>query len=120
MERSHGFMSSSMSLAREDEDVVECLRQWLGGDGQSGRAAHDAHISKSRYGAPEFVMQLEQVVADEFEGVLAGPPADSFAVAGEVELFDLGVLGVGEGDVDETDWLVGVGAGSSGARAGDA
>jgi hypothetical protein len=25
---------------------------------------------------------LQQVVADEFEGVLAGPPADSFAVAG--------------------------------------
>src|SRR5439155_7687179 len=63
---------------------------------------------------------LQKVVADEFEGVLAGPPADAFAVAGEVELFDLGVLGVGEGDVDEADWLVGVGAGSSGARAGDA
>jgi hypothetical protein len=24
---------------------------------------------------------LEQVVADEFEGMLAGPPSDSFAVA---------------------------------------
>src|SRR3981189_2417681 len=70
--------------------------------------------------APGFVAWLKQMVADEFEGVLAGPPADSFAVAGEVELFDLGVLGLGEGDVDETDWLVGVGAGSSGARAGDA
>src|SRR6266446_8538717 len=63
---------------------------------------------------------LEQVVADEFEGVLAGPPANAFAVAGEVELFDLGVLGVGEGDVDETDWLVGVGATCAWAWSGDA
>ena len=83
-------MSSSMSLARVS--ASHCVLVEIG---KSGRVAHDAHISKSRYGAPEFVMQLEQVVADEFEGVLAGPPADSFAVAGEVELFDLGVLGVG-------------------------
>src|SRR5882757_7083473 len=112
MERSQGFMSSAMSLAREDEDVVEGLRRWL--------RACDVTISKSRYGLPEFVMQLEDVVADEFEGVLAGPPADPFAIAGEVELFYVGVVGVGEGDVDEADRLVGVGAGSSGARAGNA
>jgi hypothetical protein len=63
---------------------------------------------------------LKNVVADEFEGVLAGPPADAFAVAGEVELFDLSALGVGEGDVDEADWLVGVGARCAWAWAGDA
>ena len=54
------------------------------------------------------------MAADEFEGVLGGPEADAFAVAGEVELFDLGVLAVGEGDVDEADGLAGVGAGAPG------
>jgi hypothetical protein len=89
-------MVSAMSLARADEEVVECLRQGLRGDGQSGRAAHDAHISKSRYEALRICGRgLQQVVADEFEGMLAGPPANAFAVAGQVELFDLGVLGVG-------------------------
>src|SRR5258707_15666190 len=63
---------------------------------------------------------LQQVVADEFEGVLAGPPANAFAVAGKIKLFDLSVLIVGECDVDEADRFVGVGAGSSGAWAGDA
>ena len=37
------------------------------------------------------------MVADEFECVLAGPPANAFAVAGKVELFNLGMLGVGKG-----------------------
>ena len=39
---------------------------------------------------------------------------------GRMRKLGIGVLGVGESDVDEADWLVGVGAGSSGARAGDA
>ncbi len=60
------------------------------------------------------------MAADEFEGVLAGPQADAFAVAGEVELFDLRLMSVGETDVDEADGLFGVGAGSAGAGAGDA
>lgn len=60
------------------------------------------------------------MVTDEFEGVLAGPPADAFTVAREVEFFDLGFRGVGESDVDETDGLVGVGSGCSGAWARDA
>ena len=49
-----------------------------------------------------------------FRGRAGWPTSGSFAVAGEVELVDLGVLGVGEADVDEADGLVGVGAGAPG------
>ena len=65
---------------------------------------------------------VRQVAAEHFEGVLGGPEADAFAVSGDVELFDLGIFAVGEGDVDEADGLVGVeAAGSCGAGdAGDA
>jgi hypothetical protein len=65
-------------------------------------------------------MLLQDVVTDEFEGVLAGPEADALAVAGEVKFFDLGMLAVGECDVYEADGFVGVWAGCSGTRAGDA
>jgi hypothetical protein len=63
--------------------------------GWSGRAAHDAYISEPRYGHPNLWRRLKQVVADEFEGVLAGPPADAVAIAGQVEFFDLRVLCIG-------------------------
>src|SRR4051812_15951873 len=59
-------------------------------------------------------------MADKYEGVLARPPANAFTIAGEVELFDLGVLRVGEGDVNEADWLVCVGARRARARTRDA
>ena len=51
--------------------------------------------------------------------MLAGPPADALPVAEEVQLLDLGVVAVGEGDVDEADGFFCVGAGARG-RAGDA
>jgi len=63
---------------------------------------------------------LEQVVADEVEGVLAGPPTYAVAVAEEIELFYLRVLCIGECDVDEADGLFGVWAGSAWAGARDA
>jgi len=63
---------------------------------------------------------LQQVVTDDFEGVLAGPPTNTFAVAGEMELLHLRLLCVGECDVDQADWLVGVGSGLSRAGAGEA
>lgn len=42
-----------------------------------------------------FAVWLEEVAADEFEGMLAGPEADALAVTGEIEFFDLGVATVG-------------------------
>ena len=58
---------------------------------------------------------------EHFERMLGGPEADAFAVAGELELLDLGVFAVGEADVDEADGLVRVGAGGGGGagEAGD-
>src|SRR6266851_4871126 len=63
---------------------------------------------------------LEEMAADQLESVLAGPVADAITVAREVELFYLGVVAVGQSDVDEADGLVGVGAGLSGTGTGDA
>jgi len=58
-------------------------------------------------------------VTKHLEGVLCGPEADSLAIAGDVELLDLGIFAVGEGDVDEAYGLGGVGAVGDGRRAGD-
>ena len=51
--------------------------------------------------------------------MLAGPPADAVAVAGELKLLDLGAEIVGEADVDEADGLGCVGAGVGAGYAGD-
>ncbi len=63
--------------------------------------------------------ELLQAEADHLQRVLRGPQADAVAVAGDVQLADLGVFAVGETDIDEADGLVCVGAGGCG-RAGDA
>ena len=60
------------------------------------------------------------MAADDFEGVLAGPEADAFAVSRKLKLFDLGAVSVGKSDIDETDGFVGVGAWRAGAGACDA
>src|SRR5258708_6938269 len=142
MERSQGFMSSAMSLASASKDVVHGDLCWRAKKGLTRIDTDDTDL-KTMIGVGMFRSAvrlslrslllivfvfrsvssvsirvkylLQQVVADEFEGVLAGPPANAFAVAGEVELFYVRVVGVGEGDVDETDRLIGVWAWSSGA-----
>ena len=53
-------------------------------------------------------------MADEFQCMLAGPRANALTVAGKLELFHPRVLRAGQGDVDEADGFVGVGAGSAG------
>jgi len=49
---------------------------------------------------------LHQPAADQVEGLLAGPEADSVAVAVEVALDGLGLLGVADGDVDQAYGLL--------------
>ena len=66
-------------------------------------------------------LQLEQAHTDKFEGVHTGPPADTIAVSGQVELFDTCLLTIGQGDINKSDWLFGIGTGSRGGSrdAGD-
>lgn len=52
--------------------------------------------------------RLEQVAAEEFERLLAGPEADSVAIAREAELFDLRLLAVADANVDKADGLISV------------
>src|ERR1700727_2569623 len=77
-------------------------------------------FSKTARARPRWLTELKQITADEFEGGLAGPEANSFAVAREIEFFDLRILYVGEGDVDKADGFVYIWAGGTGAGAGDA
>ena len=102
-----------------------------GGVEESGSLSANAHVRGDeaianmghpdpRHYAPGSCCDvLLEAVAEEFQGVLGGPEADAFAVAGDLELFDLGVFAVGEADVDEAYGFAGVCAAGK-AGAGDA
>jgi hypothetical protein len=47
----------------EEMDGLSFWAELSGWDEESGRAAHDAHISESRYGAPSFVVDRGFLVA---------------------------------------------------------
>ena len=64
------------------------------------------------------ILWLHEPSADHVEGLLGGPLADSFSVATEGALYRVGLLGVGEGYVDQAYGLAFCVAGGAG-DAGD-
>ena len=44
-------------------------------------------------------------MADEFQGMLAGPEANTLSITGNVELFDRSLSSIGDTDVDAADGL---------------
>src|ERR1035441_182049 len=51
-------------------------------------------------------MGSHQYAAHQIERLLAGPPPDAFAIAGKAALHDFMLVSIGDGDIDQANWLL--------------
>src|ERR1017187_8403353 len=65
-----------------------------------------SRMSRSMSSAMNRRMGSHQDAAHQVERLLTGPAPDAFAIAGEAALHDFMLLSIGDGDVDQADWLL--------------